>query len=92
MKKNHRKSKIFSKKSQNFRILSKKVKIVPAKSQKFNLNGRKDKSKTKSKLPSFQVIPGHGNPQERRTMFICYLFKYCCVKCQTFHRVCEKAS
>ena len=23
-----------------------------------------------------QVIPGHGNPKRRRTMFIRYLFKY----------------
>ena len=39
-----------------------------------------------------QVIPGHGNPQKRRTIFGGYLFKYCRVKYQTFHAVCEKAS
>ena len=43
-------------------------------------------------LHIFQVIPGHGNPQKRWTMFGGYLFKYCCVKYQTFHQVCEKAS
>ena len=42
--------------------------------------------------PTYQVIPGHGNPQKRRTIFGGYLFKYCCAKCQTFHQVCEKAS
>ena len=40
----------------------------------------------------YQVIPGHGTPQKRRTMFSGYLFKCCCVKYQTFHQVCEKAS
>ena len=39
-----------------------------------------------------QVIPGHGNPQKRRTMFGGYLFIYCCVKYHTFHQICEKAS
>ena len=39
-----------------------------------------------------QVIPGYGNPQKSRTMFGGYLFKYCCVKYQTFHQVGEKAS
>ena len=30
-------------------------------------------------LRYYQVIPGQGNPQKRRTMFGDYLFKYCCV-------------
>ena len=33
-----------------------------------------------------QVIPGHENPQKRRTMFGGYLFKHCCVKYQLFTR------
>ena len=36
------------------------------------------------------VIRGHGNPHKRRAMFGGYLFKYCCIKYQTFHQVCEK--
>ena len=39
-----------------------------------------------------QVIPGYGNPQKRWTTFGSYLFKYYCIKYQTFHQVCEKAS
>ena len=39
-----------------------------------------------------QLIPDHGIPQKRRTMFGGYLFKYYSVKYQTFHPVCEKAS
>ena len=31
-----------------------------------------------------QVIPGHGNAQKRRTMFICYLFKYCSLIIKNF--------
>ena len=42
--------------------------------------------------PIYQVILVHGNPQKRRTMFGGYLINYCCVKYQTFHEVCEKAS
>ena len=41
---------------------------------------------------TFQVIPSHGNPQMRQTLFDSYLFKYCSVKCQSFHRVFEKTS
>ena len=41
---------------------------------------------------TYQVIPGHGNPQKRGTMFGGYLFKYYCVKYQNFHQVCEKVS
>ena len=39
-----------------------------------------------------QVIPSHGNPQMRWTLFGGYLFKYCSVKYQTFHQVSEKSS
>ena len=39
-----------------------------------------------------QVIPSHGNPQMRWTLFDGYLFKYCSVKYQTFHQVSEKTS
>ena len=41
------------------------------------------------------VVPGDSRSwesQKRRTMFGGYLFNYCCVKYQTFHQVCEKAS
>ena len=38
------------------------------------------------------VIPSHGNPQIRWTLFDGYLFKYCSVKYQTFHQVSEKTS
>ena len=41
---------------------------------------------------STQVIPSHGNPQTRRTLFVGYLFKYCSVKYQTFDQVSEKTS
>ena len=37
-----------------------------------------------------QVIPSHGNPRMRRTLFDGDLFKYCLVKCQTFQQVSEK--
>ena len=47
---------------------------------------------SENRLAGYQVIPGHGNPQKRWTMVRSYLFKYCCVKHQTFHQVCEKAS
>ena len=40
----------------------------------------------------YQVIPSHGNPWVRRTLFDGYLLKYCSVKYQTFHRVSEKTS
>ena len=43
--------------------------------------------KTFTFTDSNQVIPGQGNPQKRRTMFGGYLFKYCCVKYQTFHKI-----
>ena len=39
-----------------------------------------------------QVIPSHGNPQMRRTLFDGYLFKYCSVKYQNFHQVSEKTT
>ena len=42
--------------------------------------------------PSYQVIPSHGNPQMKRTLFDGYLFKNCSVKYQTFHQVSEKTS
>ena len=41
---------------------------------------------------TFQVIPGHENPQKRRTMFIRYLFKYCSLNHQKFHQVFENTS
>ena len=41
---------------------------------------------------SYQVIPSHGNPQMRRTLFGGYLFGYCSVKYQTFHQVSEQTS
>ena len=41
---------------------------------------------------AYQVIPSHGNPQMRWTLFDGYLFKYCSVKYQTFHQVSEKTS
>ena len=44
------------------------------------------------KIPIFQMVPGHGNPQERRTMFIGYLFKYCSLNYQEFHQVFENTS
>ena len=43
-------------------------------------------------LNNCQVIPSHGNPQIRQTLFDGYLFKYCSVKYQTFHQVSEKTS
>ena len=50
------------------------------------------KLKSDIKMKPYQVIPGHGNPQKRWTMFGGYLFKYCCVKYHTFYQVCEKES
>ena len=41
----------------------------------------------KTRTSSYQVIPSHGNPQMRWTLFDGYLFKYCSVKYQTFHQV-----
>ena len=41
---------------------------------------------------SYQVIPGHGNPQKRRTIFIRYLFKYCSLNFQKFHQVFKNTS
>ena len=38
-----------------------------------------------AEIGSYQVIPGHGESPERRTMFGGYLFKYCCIKYQTFN-------
>ena len=43
-------------------------------------------------LTTYQVIPGHGNPQKRRTMFIGYLVKYCSLNYQKFHQVFENTS
>ena len=40
---------------------------------------------------SYQVIPNHGNPQMRRTLFDGYLFEYCSVKYHTFHQENEKS-
>ena len=39
-----------------------------------------------------QVIPGHGNPQMRRTLFDGCLFKFHSVTYQTFYQVFEKTS
>ena len=47
---------------------------------------------SKNSNSRFQVIPSHGNPQMRWTLFDCYLFKYCSVKYQTFHQVSEETS
>ena len=41
---------------------------------------------------SFQVIPVHGNPHMRRTLFDGYLFKYCSIKYQIFYQASEKTS
>ena len=38
------------------------------------------------------MIPSHGNPQMRWTLYDGYLFKYCSVKYHTFHKVSEKTS
>ena len=59
--------------------------------QSFQRREKKWKERRKLSLPHYQVIPGHGNSQKRWTMFGGYLFKYCFVKYQTFHQVCEKA-
>ena len=56
--------------------------------------GIKDVVKCKDSMASstskYQVIPSHGNPPMRRTLFLGYLFKYCSVKHQTFQQVSEK--
>ena len=39
-----------------------------------------------------QVIPSHGNPQMRQTLFDGYFFEYCSIKYQTFHQVSENTS
>ena len=40
----------------------------------------------------YQVIPGHGNPQKRRIIFISYLFKYCSLNYKKFHQIFESKS